>query len=79
MSNSKNPYSRFDLSRRRFLQQVGIAGGATALFGTMTAMGLINVPDAWAGPLNLPENVGDGKSIAILGAGIGGLTAAYEL
>ena len=45
----------------------------------MTAMGLINIPEAWAGPLKLPENIGNGKSVVILGAGIGGLTAAFEL
>ncbi len=40
-------------------------------------MGLIGVPDAWAGPPKLPP--GNGKKVLILGAGIAGLTAAYEL
>lgn len=67
------------LTRRRFLEGVGLAGGAAALYETMTALGLVNVPEAWAGPPNLPQDAGTGKSVVILGAGIAGLTAAYEL
>jgi monoamine oxidase len=67
------------LTRRRFLERVGAAGGSVALYETMTALGLINLPEAWAGPPELPQGSGKGKSVVILGAGIGGLTAAYEL
>src|SRR5712671_1543176 len=67
------------LTRRRFLEQVGLAGGSAALYETMTAIGLINLPEAWAGPPELLQGSGAGKSVVILGAGIGGLTAAYEL
>src|SRR6266566_1142292 len=67
------------LTRRRFLEQVGLAGGSAALYETMTAIGLINLPEAWAGSPELPPGSGAGKSVVILGAGIGGLTAAYEL
>src|SRR5258705_420876 len=49
------------------------------MYETMTALGLINLPEAWAGPPELPQVSGKGKSVVILGAGIGGLTAAYEL
>lgn len=66
-------------TRRRFLETVGVAGGAAALYETMTALGLISVPEAWAGPPKLPPGAGAGKTVLILGAGIGGLTAAYEL
>lgn len=66
-------------TRRRFLGMVGRAGGAAAVYETMTALGLINLPAAWAGPPKLPEGSGAGKSVLVLGAGIGGLTAAYEL
>src|SRR5215211_8747644 len=66
-------------TRRRFLQGVGLAGGSAALYETMTALGLINVPAAWAGPPQLAPGSGTGKKVVILGAGIGGLTAAYEL
>ncbi len=67
------------LTRRSFLERVGVAGGSVALYETMTALGLINLPEAWAGPPELPQGSGTGKSVVILGAGIGGLTAAYEL
>lgn len=69
--------SKKGLTRRRFLERVGAAGGSVALYETMTALGLINLPEAWAGPPEIPQ--GGGKSVIILGAGIGGLTAAYEL
>ena len=67
------------LTRRSFLERVGMAGGSAAIYETMTAMGLINLPEAWAGPPQLPAGSGSGKTVVILGAGIGGLTAAYEL
>ena len=67
------------VTRRRFLERVGLAGGSVALYETMTALGLINLPEAWAGPPQLPADSGIGKTVIILGAGIGGLTAAYEL
>src|SRR5258708_17094162 len=67
------------VTRRRFLEQVGLPGGSAAIYETMTALGLINLPEAWAGPPGLPQGSGAGKSVIILGAGIGGMTAAYEL
>jgi monoamine oxidase len=66
-------------TRRGFLNLVGRAGGAAALYHTMAAMGLLPVPQAYAGPPALPRGSGDGTTIAILGAGIAGMTAAYEL
>ncbi len=65
-------------TRRRFLEAIGKAGGAAAVYEAMTALGLIGVPDAFA-RVPLPPNSGSGKSVVILGAGIAGLTAAYEL
>lgn len=66
-------------TRRRFLTRVGQVGGASALYETMVAMGLVNLPAAWAGPPRMGEGHGVGKSVLILGAGIGGLTTAYIL
>jgi monoamine oxidase len=74
MTGAKKP-----LTRRRFLEGVGMAGGSVALYEAMTALGLIHLPEAWAGPPQLPAGSGAGKKVIILGAGIGGLTAAYEL
>lgn len=66
-------------TRRGFLEAVGRAGGAAAVYEVMTAMGMLRVPDAFAGPPPLPPGSGAGKRIVILGAGIAGLTAGYEL
>ncbi len=67
------------VTRRGFLNLVGQAGGATALYETMAAMGLLPVPMAYAGPPELQPGSGAGTHVAILGAGIAGMTAAYEL
>src|ERR1700681_966401 len=65
-------------TRRRFLEVVGKAGGAAAGYETMTTLGMINVPEAWAGPPRLPKATRP-TSVLVLGAGVGGLTAAYDL
>jgi len=67
-------------TRRRFLETVGRVGGAAAVYESMVALGMVRVPDsAYAAPPQLPEGSGSGKTIVILGAGVAGLTAAYEL
>lgn len=66
-------------TRRGFLEAVGRAGGAAAVYETMTALGWLRVPAAFAGPPKLPAGHGSGKRVVILGAGIAGLTAGYEL
>ncbi|MBV7339456.1 NAD(P)-binding protein [Chloroflexi bacterium TSY] len=66
-------------TRRQFLTSIGMAGGAVALYETMTALGMLNKPTAWAGPPRVSQAQGVGESVLILGAGIGGLTAAYLL
>lgn len=65
-------------SRREFLERVGAAGGAAAVYETMVALGMLRTPPAYAG-VPRPQKMGGGKQVVILGAGIGGLTAAYEL
>jgi len=65
-------------TRRDLLARVGMAGGAAALYETMVALGLLRTPPAYAGAPR-PQRMGGGKSVLVLGAGIGGLTAAYEL
>ena len=66
-------------TRRRFLQTVGQAGGAAAAYEVMVALGMIRIPSAFAALPELPPDHGAGKRVVILGAGIAGLTAAYEL
>jgi monoamine oxidase len=68
-------------TRRQFLQQVGITGGAGVLYSTMGALGLGAVAEtpAFAAPTRNDLNGRSKKHIVILGAGIAGLTSAYEL
>jgi monoamine oxidase len=66
-------------TRRKFLHMVGLAGGSVAVYESMVALGMLRTPLAYAGPPKLPDGSGAGKSVLILGAGVGGLTAAYEL
>jgi monoamine oxidase len=66
------------LSRRNLLHRIGALGGYAAAYSAMTTIGLIAVP-ANAAPLQLPANLGAGKSVVVLGGGISGLVATYEL
>lgn len=66
-------------TRRGFLEAVGRAGGAAAVYETMVALGMLRVPAAFAQMPDLPATHGQGQRVVILGAGIAGLTAAYEL
>jgi monoamine oxidase len=66
-------------SRRDFLHMLGAVGGGMLAYEAMTAMGLINLPAAYAKPLKLTPGTGKGKKVIILGAGIAGMTAAYVL
>jgi monoamine oxidase len=65
-------------TRRDFLRQVAGAGGYRATYLTMQAMGLLGTVAA-AEPLTLPRGEAHGTKVAILGAGVAGLSAAYEL
>src|SRR5271157_4946229 len=72
------PYRRLmPITRRSLIHHVGRAGGVAAVWHTMSAMGLLPVPAAYAGPPQLAP--GNGTRVLILGAGIAGMVAAYEL
>ena len=64
-------------SRRRLLMSVGAAGGSAAMYRLGTALGVIPNFAATARPTLAPAK--GRKTVAILGAGISGLVAAYEL
>jgi monoamine oxidase len=68
-------------TRREFLSYVGMAGGAGVMYATMGAMGL--APVAADTPNYVAPGAGDlngrRKTVVVLGGGIAGLTAAYEL
>jgi monoamine oxidase len=69
---------RGGFTRRDFLERVGLAGGAAALYETMVALGMLRTPPAYAGAPR-PQRLGGGRSVVVLGAGIAGLTVAFEL
>lgn len=67
-----------NLSRRHFLNIIAAVGGSTAVYQTSRALGLM--PDTGEAPQLDLLNVGrQGKKVVILGAGVAGLTVAYEL
>ena len=67
------------LTRRGFLERLGAVGGYSAVYLGMQAMGLLVEPARASTPFALPGGSGRGRSVVILGAGIAGLVAAYEL
>jgi monoamine oxidase len=67
------------LTRRSLLTQLGMAGGASAVFLGMEAMGLAYSTPPGVEDFELPKGSGNGKSVVVLGAGIAGLVSAYEL
>ena len=64
------------VTRRRFLTRVAAAGGASLGYEAMTALGLLAAPSQTS--FNLAGRV-SGVRVVILGAGLSGMTAAYEL
>ena len=77
---------RTNQSRREFLHKIGQIGGTAAVYQAMVSMGLLVSGEAKAGSTRqqwkersqLLSNV-EKPTVAILGAGISGLCAAYEL
>ena len=67
------------MTKRGFLLAVGAAAGAGAVYRTMQALGMRTVQGARAAPPDLPPGSGSGVRVAILGAGIAGMAAAWEL
>ena len=74
------------LTRRQFLQAVGAVGGAAAVLGSMEALRLVAPASEYRAPLSPPrrsdfslQGRANGTQVLILGAGVAGLAAAYEL
>src|SRR5690349_12049801 len=65
------------VTRRDFLYRAAAVGGTGLLLNAMNAWGM-GIASNMAGPPVLSGS-GKGKSVVILGAGLTGLTAAYEL
>src|SRR5262245_44028718 len=64
------------VTRRPFLTDVAAACGASLAYEAMTALGLLAAPSQ--APFNLAGRV-SGLRVVILGAGLSGMTAGYEL
>ncbi len=68
------------ISRRQFIARMARAGGFGAAFMTMHSLGLLGMVESSASAdFPLPASTGRGARVIILGAGIAGLVAAYEL
>ena len=67
------------VTRRGLLNAMARLGGAGAAYETLAAFEFLKPPPAKAASLELPKDSGAGKTVAILGAGVAGLCAAYEL
>ncbi|MCU0768915.1 MAG: flavin monoamine oxidase family protein [Burkholderiaceae bacterium] len=69
-------------TRRNLLLDLGKAGGVGLMYSAMGAMGLF-APPAGAAPVSFvpppPPRGGRGSRVVVIGAGIAGLTSAYEL
>ena len=65
------------LSRRELLRMIGVTAGSAAMYQAMDGLGLA-AESPYKGPVDL-QGAPPGASVLILGAGIAGMTAAYEL
>ncbi len=65
------------LSRRELLRMIGVSAGSAAMYQAMSSLGLAAESPS-RGPIDL-QGAPKGASVLVLGAGIAGMTAAYEL
>jgi monoamine oxidase len=68
-----------EISRRTLFELIARLGGAATAYSALNMAGLLAMPVAYAAPPALKPGSSNGKRVAILGAGIAGLTAAYCL
>ena len=66
------------VTRRMVLGRLGLTGGLGATLGAMQALGLVGTAQA-QDMGGLSPTLGKGRHVVVLGAGIAGLTSAYEL
>ena len=67
----------FELSRRELLRMIGLTAGGAAMYQAMNTLGFA-ADSPYRGPIDL-QGAPKGASVLILGAGMAGMTAAYEL
>ena len=68
---------RNGMTRRQLLGRIGLAAGGTMMYQAMTSLGFA-ADSGYAGPVKLQGNP-KGATVLILGAGLAGMSAAYEL
>src|SRR5579863_6836097 len=68
-----------DMTRRELIWRAARAGGYSAAFVVMRAMGLLAESGGSTATFHLPPEVGKRKKVVILGAGIAGLVCTWEL
>jgi monoamine oxidase len=73
----ENDAGTSELSRRELLRMIGLTAGSAAMYQAMSAMGFA-AESPYRKPIDL-QGAPKGASVLILGAGIAGMTAAYEL
>ncbi len=75
--------SDWPVSRRAFLTNIARVGGAGAAYAALEALGAtalaLGEAHAYSGPPTMNAGIGQGKRVTIIGAGMAGLTSAYEL
>src|SRR5450631_1024634 len=64
-------------SRRDLLRMIGVTAGGAAMYQAMSSLG-VAAESPYRGPVDL-QGTPPGASVLILGAGMAGMTAAYEL
>jgi monoamine oxidase len=74
---ARDPQRSRPLRRRDWLAQIGRSAGSTAMYHAMSALGFA-AASTYAGPIEL-QGAPQGATVLVLGAGIAGLVAAYEL
>jgi len=65
-------------TRRQLLMRFGAVAGVAGAYAAMNGLGLTG-DEAWAGMPDLQPGSGKGVRVVILGAGVSGMAAAYEL
>jgi len=66
-------------TRRGLIRMFGAVGGVAGAMAAMRGMGAMAAPADGPRMLNLDKDAGTGRSVVVLGAGVAGLAAAYEL
>ena len=67
------------MTKREFLQSIGAVTGVAAMYRSMNALGMASPVTAQTTQFQLRPASGYGTRVVILGAGVSGLVAAYEL